>query len=238
MSVKQLTIILPVYNPSPGWEQLVLGRYREIKNSITDTAVQLTIVNDGSAGLVYSNGINIISKEVAELVLIENKKNKGKGNALRLGVSKMEADFYMLTDIDFPYTTESMKNIYIKGMEGFDIVMGTRDNNYYSNVSWFRAKLSKLLRFFIRNMLKIPFDDTQCGLKGFNNKGKEFFLQTTIDRYLFDLEFTILSVRNKQISLSPVPVKLREGIHLSKIPMKILLQEAGNFISLLFRKIN
>ncbi|MBI2730161.1 MAG: glycosyltransferase family 2 protein [Sphingobacteriales bacterium] len=234
----QLAIILPVFNPPARWDKLVLERYTEIKNSLPHKNVSITIVNDGSTSALYQNGINNLSLTIRDLSIINNKVNKGKGNALRTGVAATVAGFYILTDIDFPYTNESMLAVYEGEKKGADVAMGTRDHLYYKNVSWYRAALSKMLRFFIRNLLKIPFDDTQCGLKGFNEKGKAVFLQTTINRYLFDLEFTMLAARNKNIKLVPLPVELRAGIRLSKMPLKILLQEAVNFIKLLFRKAN
>jgi hypothetical protein len=96
-----------------------------------------------------------------------------------------------------------------------------------------RVYISKTLRFFIRKFLSIPTDDTQCGLKGFNTKGKEVFLQTKINRYLFDLEFVFLSAR-QSLSIAQVPVELKSGIVLSKMRGFILLGEGINFLRILF----
>jgi hypothetical protein len=79
-----------------------------------------------------------------------------------------------------------------------------------------------------------------CGLKGFNNKGKAAFLSTTIDRYLFDLEFVFLAARMK-LNIAKVPVNLRDGVVLSKLNVRILATEGLNFLGLfvnaLFSKI-
>ena len=88
----------------------------------------------------------------------------------------------------------------------------------------------------IRRFLRIPTDDTQCGLKGFNAKGKEVFLQTSIDRYLFDLEFVFLSAR-KKLTLKKVVVELRPGIELSYMRWGVLMQEFGNFLKIFAKTI-
>ena len=96
--------------------------------------------------------------------------------------------------------------------------------------------ISKFLRLIVRTFLRIPTDDTQCGLKGFTRKGKEIFMQTTIDRYLFDLEFIFIAARKKAV-LKTVQVELREGIQLSHMRWNILLQEFGNFLKIFVQSI-
>ena len=69
-----------------------------------------------------------------------------------------------------------------------------------------------------------------------NQKGKDIFLQTSIDRYLFDLEFIFLSARNK-LNIKTVEVELRPEIVLSKMNWKILLQEFGNFLKIFAKSV-
>jgi hypothetical protein len=118
--------------------------------------------------------------------------------------------------------------------ENTDVVIGIRGEEYYTHLPQARVRISKLLRWFIKKFLRIPTDDTQCGLKGMNQKGKEVFLQTTINRYLFDLEFIFLSAR-KKLSIKTIEVELRPEIVLSKMNWKILLQEFRNFLKIFVR---
>jgi hypothetical protein len=71
-------------------------------------------------------------------------------------------------------------------------------------------------------------------LKGFNQRGKEIFMQTSINRYLFDLEFVFLSARKKAI-IKTIEVQLRPEVTLSTMNWKILLQEGGNFLKIFLR---
>lgn len=230
MSNYTLTIVLPCYNPSQGWESNVLEEYRLLKAALPLEHIQLIIMNDGSTVKVSEESISLFATE--GVVFIQRDVNYGKGFTLREGVQQALADKIIYTDIDFPYTHNSFLAVY-NALKQADVAIGVRSEAYYANMPKARVYISKTLRFFIRKFLSIPTDDTQCGLKGFNIKGKDVFLQTKINRYLFDLEFVFLSART-QLSIAQVPVELKSGIVLSKMRGFILLGEGMNFLRILF----
>lgn len=238
MTLPQSAIIIPVYNPPKGWAAHLLLQLNEFLMLTTERNVQLVIVNDGSTNEYFKDEINSIINSYVNTLVVENKKNSGKGFTLRKGVAATNALYYIVTDVDFPYTTESMLAVYQELQTGnCDIAAGNRNSEYYNHIDGFRKNLSLLLRNFIRQRLKLLTDDTQCGLKGFNEAGKQLFLQTKINRYLYDLEFMMKASNSKGIRLKPVPVFLRSGIVLRSMPLTILLQETGNFFRiLLFQK--
>jgi len=237
MPISQLAIIIPVYNPHKDWAAHLLQQFNDFLQQSNETDVQLVIVNDGSTNAHFSNEINTITTQFPDTVILQNETNKGKGYALRKGVDAAKAPYYLVTDVDLPYTTDSMIAVYntLKDMK-IDIAAGNRNKEYYNQVQGFRRSLSLLLRSFIKKQLHLLADDTQCGLKGFNETGKQLFVQTTINRYLYDLEFMVKACCDKSIRLQSVPVFLRSGIVLRRMPFKILVQESGNFLKiLLFR---
>ena len=116
-----------------------------------------------------------------------------------------------------------------------DVAAGRRASTYYEKVPTVRVWISKCLKWMIKNLLRIPITDTQCGLKGFNQKGKAIFLSTEIDRYLFDLEFIFLTAQQKDIQLTPVDVTLKPNIIFSTMNFKILWQEGRSFLKILLK---
>jgi hypothetical protein len=112
-----------------------------------------------------------------------------------------------------------------------------RDAQYYLHVPPIRRFISKFLRWMLRTFLRIKISDTQCGLKGFNAVGRQLFLQTRINRFLFDLEFIYLASTTQDLQLAPVPVQLKPGIEFSKARLGILLRESLNFVSIFARGI-
>lgn len=196
---------------------------------------ELIIVNDGSSKLNVSEAENFFSN-YPNIHFYSYPVNKGKGHALRYGINEAKGDLIIYTDIDFPYTENSFRNIFSSLKAGADVAIGVRSTDYYLHLPKARVYVSKFTRVLIRTFLSIPVDDTQCGLKGFNEKGKAVFLKTSIERYLFDMEFIFLSARGK-LKIEPVVVELREGIQLSVLQSKILFQEGRNFIKILIKNV-
>jgi len=231
-NINSLSIILPCYKPGIDWQATVINSI----NKLTDiNLTELIIVNDGMSTF-SANGISEFLEISIPVKIISNTVNMGKGYALRKGVNAAQGALIIYTDIDFPYTEESFRNIYAELLKGADVAIGVRNKDYYTHLPKARIYISKLLRYVIRTFLRIPTDDTQCGLKGFNQNGKKVFLETTIDRYLFDLEFIFLSAR-KKLKLQTVEVELRPEIVLSKMNWKVLMQEFGNFLKIFAKSI-
>ena len=229
-----ISLILPVYNPAPGWADIVLTKIGELISLYPDIEFEIIVVNDGSVNNNFSDGKKQLQSR--SIKLIEYTPNKGKGEALRTGVRAASGDLIVYTDVDFPYTIESVSNV-IDALEEnkANVVIGVKDQSYYDHVPVIRRLISKLFRFFVRLLLQIPTDDTQCGLKGFDQSGKAIFLNTTIDRYLFDLEFIFLASHDRYINIKIQEIKLRPDVQFRKMNWDILGNEAWNFIKILLR---
>jgi len=233
-TTNKLSIVLPCFNPPKNWEKIVVQSINELE-SRTDKEIYLIIVNDGSTIRNIDNEFQYISSNLNRFTAINYGNNKGKGYALRQGVLKSETDLTIYTDIDFPYTIKSIEAMLTELEKGTDVALGHRGNEYYKKTPWFRKVISKTLRWFLKTFLRLPTDDSQCGIKGFNKIGKQAFLDTKIDRFLFDLEFIKLASKRK-MDCKTVTVTLKPNVIFSKVNMKILATESINFFKVLFRK--
>lgn len=237
MLKETIDIILPCYNPPKNWEKEIVNNYIKLSKLLNLHQINIIIVNDGSLHNTTQEQIGYLTENIPSFTYISYKENKGKGYALRKGVEKSTAKYSIYNDIDFPYTNESIFQIFTQLTKNIDIVVGNRGETYYKDVPPTRIIISKLLRRFNRIFLGMKIYDTQCGLKGFNENGRKVFLQTTINRYLFDLEFVYLGSNNKNITIKPVNVTLKEGIIFSKMNIKILKQEGWAFMQLVMKHI-
>ncbi len=212
-----------------------MEKYSSLEQALDSYQIHLIIVDDGSR-VNMKKGAQVLQKNVEHFTLLTHPENKGKGAALRTGIATAQSDVILFTDIDFPYTQASVLNI-IKALDNpkTTIAIGKRNATYYDNIPKKRAWISRLLKSTIRSVLRLPAYDTQCGLKAFKQEAKETFLATRTNRYLVDLEFLRLADRNKEMSVTPVLVDLREGIILSEVSAKLLLNEFWSFIKILFR---
>jgi glycosyltransferase involved in cell wall biosynthesis len=236
--LQQLTrvnIIVPCYNPPLDWETALAARMEQLNTLMPENAAPfgLIVVNDGSKTNVSAANFQQLATLIPTVKVISYDQNRGKGYALREGVKASSADFHVVTDMDFPYTNDSMVQIVSTLRAQGGIVVGNRDVDYYERVPFFRRKLSQFFRLVLRYVLRQPIDDSQCGLKGFDHAGRDLFLSTTIDRFLFDLEFLMLA-KNK-VKVTPVKVTLRDGVVFSKVGLKTLWIEGLNFLQILMK---
>lgn len=226
--------MFPCFNPEKEWYKGLLEFYEATKNNYD---LNFILVNDGSTKQNLQQDIEFIKQKGIPINHIGYELNKGKGFALREGVKNTKEKFIVYTDVDFPFETESIKSIInCVIVEGADIAVGYRKQDYYQNdFSANRKYLSKAFRFFLKYFLRMKITDTQCGLKGFSEKGKHLFLKTTINRYLFDFEFIYMASHDKSYNMMPVEVKLKKGIKFSKMKTKVLLQESFNLFLVLVK---
>lgn len=229
-----ISIILPCYNPPEHWAANIIEHWSQLFKSIEGEA-ELILVQDGKSNNVSDADIRLITDAIPNFRFVKYDTNKGKGYAIRHGVARASGDIIIYTDIDFPYTSDSIQRIYnaLRDTET-GIAIGVKDENYYDKIPASRRKISKILRWMIRVCFSIPVSDTQCGLKGFRGKAKQVFLDTTINRYLFDLEF-IHRASKKGYDIKPIPVALNDGVTFRKVNYRILIPETINFIKLLFK---
>ena len=230
-----VSIVLPCYNPPAGWEQIIYERYYEFCK-LTGEQAQLLVVMDGKGSRDYTDALTFLENTIGNLKVITYDENRGKGYAIRQGVAAASGDLIIYTDVDFPYTADSLIAVY-NGLkyDEYDVCIGVKNDSYYSHVPFLRKAISHFLRFMIRLFLSMPVTDTQCGLKGFRKNVAPLFLQTTINRYLFDLEFVRNCYKGRNLSVKPIPVALNENVHFRKMDYRILLPELLNFMKLLFK---
>lgn len=233
--MQTLQIILPCYNPIKDWEKIVVANYEQIKAQLpADVQLKIAVVNDAATHGLTEAHIEALKSHIEGFDYFTYPANRGKGYAIRYALQHLQADWYIYTDIDFPYTIQSLLSVADSLRNGADVAAGVRDEMYYVNVPQIRTIISKILRLFFNLLFHIPITDTQCGLKGFNEVGKQQMLATTIERFLFDMEFIIRVNKQKEMLLKPVSVELKKGITFSKMSFGVLLKEFGNFIRLLY----
>ncbi len=233
----RLHVIVPCYNPPEGWEAALAAKFLDFQKIIADLTAEtsLIVVNDGSSRNSSESNFERLRSLAPGSQVVSYPDNRGKGYALRQGVAASDAEYCLVTDADFPYTLDSMRRVVEVLLAKGGIAAGNRDTAYYDRVPAFRRRLSKSLRWLLRNVLRQPIDDSQCGLKAFDKAGKAVFLETTIDRFLFDLEFLMLA--NGRVDVTPVPVELRSGVTFSHVGTRVLATEGGNFLKLFLRNI-
>lgn len=229
-----LAIIIPIYNPHNDWFEAFSDSFEGLDGILQGVDYSVVLVNDGSTNFDESQINQFISKKNT-FTYLSYSLNQGKGYAVRYGLSKTQADYYVYTDIDFPFGYEVIKDIYqILSGNSPNLVVGMRNNEYFNLLPWRRKIISKTLCNINFVLTGFKVYDTQAGIKGFNNEAKKVMLSTRTNGFLFDLEF-IHSCLRKKLNYTFIHIHPRHGIRFSDFRATVLLKELNNLIKILLR---
>ncbi len=234
-----LDLVHPIYNPKTGWAEELVSYFKQFQTPVQEHfKITVYLVNDGSSQGIYEEEIDYLKEQIPNLVYIPLEKNQGKGAALRAAMHLCDSEFIMYTDFDYPYLLTNMWEMLEKlRLRKSDIVVGVRDEQYYDQLPLRRMIFSlslKVMNYLFFPRLKVK--DTQSGLKGFNQRGKQIFLKTKIAAFLFDMEFLVLASKNNQIKVDWIYLHVREGVVFSGMKFKTIVIELLNFMSIWIRK--
>lgn len=229
-----LAFIFPCYNPAPGWELKLILFYREFRHRLGfDFGV--VVADDGSVPHIDPQLIAALKAKIPHFLFVENTTNQGKGAALRSGLRAVEAQHYIYCDLDLPFTDESVWAMWQGLQAGYELVCGDRGSHYADKLPLSRKFISACSRFLNRHVLRLKNTDTQGGLKAFNPAGKTIFLQTRINRFLFDTEFIYLAEQTTGLKMLTIPIQVREEVHFSDFGIRTIWTECKNFLFILLR---
>jgi glycosyltransferase involved in cell wall biosynthesis len=237
VSTPKVCIVFPVYNPPKDWWKHSMLYCQKLID--TELFYQWTFhfVNDGSSSQNVFPSQQELRTEGYDLPVFFHSylENRGKGFAIRHGLQQTDEDtaLFMHCDWDFPFGMDVILNA-LKQLQNVDVVIADRGQVYLSHLPPFRQRLTQTQRFFNRHILGLKATDTQAGFKAFNVTGKNIFLKTAINGFLFDTEFVRLSERNN-LYISTLQAHCRESLQFKNFRFKVLAKEVWNLTRLIFR---
>lgn len=239
MSNPGVDLILPVYRPKPGWELHVCEGLAALTGHFGRRGIPIRfyLVNDGSDAAFFPKPVLEKLRAAAPgFHFLSYQRNRGKGYSLRYGVAQTQGTYQIYTDGDFPFGWDGVIQVYEQLVGGADVVMGIRGRDYTSVLPPLRKWLSQGVRKLNRVVLGLPPEclDAQAGLKGFNPAGREAFLATTVDTFLFDTEFIVLAWQ-RGLNITTVNLVLREGLHFSRMGFKVMFRELWHLVRIFVR---
>ncbi|NNC94829.1 MAG: glycosyltransferase family 2 protein [Chitinophagales bacterium] len=234
--MNDLDLILPVYNPSKNWAEVIVESINKIKELRPELKISVIVINDGSDKNVSDEQMQYLSKNIERFVYHNHRKNHGKGAAIRSGLEFCSSRVIIYTDADFPYAEEYIPMMYDKVInEKCNIVIAVRDDQYDRSATASRKFLSTLIQRMNKILLNLPHADSQAGLKAFDQMGAGLLAETRIDGFLFDLEMLVLAGNTSEINVGKFPVKLKDSVVLSKFKTSLLIKELLNYMKIVFR---
>ena len=216
----KLSVIIPAYNE----ENRIPKTLREIDKYLKEQSYEyeILVVNDGSRDNTTSV-VNELKKEIANLKLIDNKENHGKGYVVRQGMLTALGEYRLFTDADNSTSIDQVEKMWQWFEQGYDIVIGSRDvkgaklDPPQPFIRRFIGDIFKLIRKMICGMWDLQ--DTQCGFKCFTAKAADdIFSLTKIDGFSFDVEALVIG-RHLGYKIKEIPVIWKNDLE-SKVRLK------------------
>jgi len=225
-------VIIPCYNEV---NRLNISAFKKCLNTYHD--FQLCFVNDGSNDDTLHLLLNFQKEFKERITVIDMKKNKGKAAAIRAGsrflysLKKIKYVGFLDADLstNFEEFNELVENLKLK--KKLIMVFGSRnsqENNINRNP--LRHFFSKIINYFIKIIIKLPIQDTQCGAKVFRAKYVPVMYNTKFkSRWLFDIEMFLrlkIHFSNKNIMeyIKEYPLKNWNHVDDSKLGIKDSVQ--------------
>tara|TARA_B100002051_G_scaffold112214_1_gene106805 strand:- start:693 stop:1385 length:693 start_codon:yes stop_codon:yes gene_type:complete len=143
-----VSIIIPVYNE----ENTIIDILKVVKGQkVSNIKFEVIVVDDGSndnTGFLLNKNKHLYDK------IVINKKNSGKGFAIKQGINVAKGSYILFQDADMEYDPNDYKNI-LRPVKNFnaDLVIGSRlSGPPVTRVSYFWNKQGNRLITFLFNL--------------------------------------------------------------------------------------
>jgi glycosyltransferase involved in cell wall biosynthesis len=195
----RLSVIVPSYNESQRIPQTLeaLDSYLKKQNY----AYEIIVVSDGSKDDT-AKVVEELKGKIANLRLIANTENHGKGYVVRQGMLEARGEYRLFTDSDNSTPIEEVEKLWPYFEQGFDAVIGSRDakgavlDPPQPMIRRFLGEVFGFLTNFIVGTWGIA--DTQCGFKALTAKATtEIMPLCKIERFAFDPEILAIAKMKK-----------------------------------------
>lgn len=217
MTSPELSIIIPAYNE----EALIASTLDGLQTylSTRPERYEIIVVDDGSQDKTTELVRQWQECNQAELRLLVNSQNLGKGFSIRRGALESRGQFVIFTDADLPYELEAIDEFLKALRNGCDLAVGSRvlPGSQVKGVPWFRFVSGQIFSWMVQAVLFRGLPDTQCGFKSFrSDAAKEIFRRLTIGGFGFDVE-TLYIARKLKLVIRPVAVRMIDHRQRSRV---------------------
>lgn len=211
MSPERETIFLSVIIPAYNEEARLPHTLRAVTSYLQKQAYtwELVVVDDGSKDRT-ADIVREASVTEPRIQLLQYGTNRGKGYAVRYGMTHTVGHYRLFMDADNSTTIDHYEQFQPVFNLGYAVVIGSRDvpgAHIAVHQPWWKERLGDLGNFWIRFWAVRGIKDTQAGFKIFrSDAAAAVFPKLTIDRWGFDVE-ALAVARHLGFTISEQPIR-------------------------------
>lgn len=208
-----LSLVIPAYNEAGR----IGGTIAQVCEYLERQPYQweLIVVVDGGPPAT-ANEARAAAGIRANVRVLENDTNRGKGYSVRRGFQEARGDRLAFIDADLSLPIDGLAGMMARFDAGADVVIASRTapgSRVEGAPPAMRDVMSRVFNFAVQTIVLPGLSDTQCGFKGFSaTAARAIFSVAQSDRFGFDVEALYLARRNGfRIDELPVVVRYHGG---------------------------
>jgi glycosyltransferase involved in cell wall biosynthesis len=190
------SIVIPAYNESTRLPATLASVVSCIR--ARGWKAEVIVVNDGSTDTT-AEVVREFARTAPEVRLLENPGNRGKGYSVRAGMLEARGEVAIFTDSDLSAPIEEAERLFAAIEAGAQIAIGSRwleSGRQTHRQPLYRQFFGRCFNAVTRAVMRLPFADTQCGLKAFTREAAQtVFRLQTIERWGFDPEILLIALK-------------------------------------------
>ncbi|GAU97940.1 hypothetical protein RvY_09158 [Ramazzottius varieornatus] len=230
-----LSVIIPAYNEEnrlPKMLEECIEYLHSRQKTNRDFTFEIIVVDDGSRDKTHEVAMGYSARLGSDCFrVLKLAQNRGKGGAIRLGVSSCRGKLILFADADGASRFSDLDHLEEKLPSGRSeaIAVGSRahlESRAVAERSMFRTFLMRGFHFLVFLCGVTDIKDTQCGFKLFTRPAaKMCFCNMHVERWAFDIELLYIA-ETFNIDIHEVAVNWQEIEGSKIIPVFSWLQMA------------
>ncbi len=203
----KLSIIVPLFNEADSVIE-ILNKVVNVSYPSFIESIEIVVVDDCST----DNSFKVVSEysgSQPRVKVFQHDVNRGKGAAVRTGISNSKGDVFLIQDADselspndIPSMLEAMHQIGVEFVNGSRYLPGISRPLY----SYKRYLANKFFTFLTSVVINVRLTDMACGYKLIH---KNLYQKLSLfeNRFGFEAELLIKALRVKKNNITEVPVQ-------------------------------